>query len=111
MNRFSKELLAPHFEKWDLVKEKVEELYSLKDKEAIIFMEHAIRDYEHLLEYGGSELNERTGKLDALLLPLNGEERLQFVKDRITSHYAYIQLDALYTETKKKAARLFAMKK
>ena len=52
MNRFSKELLAPHFEKWDLVKEKVEELYSLKDKEAVT--EHAIRDYQHLLEYGGS---------------------------------------------------------
>ena len=58
-----------------------------------------------------SKLNERNGKLDTLLLPLNGEERFEFVKDRITSHYAYIQLDALYTETKKKAARLFVMKK
>ncbi|QUW22140.1 hypothetical protein JSQ81_00665 [Sporosarcina sp. Marseille-Q4063] len=111
MNRFSKELLAPHFEKWDLVKEEIEKLYSLKDKEVNTYMEVAIRDYEQLLEYGGSELNERTGNLDALLLPLNGEERLQFVKDRIASHYAYIQLDALYTETKKKAARLFVMKK
>jgi hypothetical protein len=111
LNRFSKELLAPHFEKWDLVKEKIEKLYSIKDKEAITYMEHAIRDYVQLLEYGGSELNERTGKFEALLLPLNGEERLLFVKDRIASHYAYIQLDALYTETKKKAARLFVMKK
>ena len=74
-------------------------------------MEIAIRDYEELLEYGGSEINNRTGKMEALLLPLNGEERFQFVKDRIASHYAYIQLDALYTETKKKAARLFVMKK
>ena len=111
MNRFSKELLAPYFEKWDLVKEKIEKLYSLNDKEAITFMELAIRDYAQLLEYGGSELNKRTGKIDALLLPLNGEERFQFVKDRIASHYAHIQLDALYTETKKKAARLFVMKK
>jgi hypothetical protein len=111
LNRFSKELLAPHFDKWDLVKEKIEKLYDLKDKEAITYMEHAIHDYIELLEYGGSELNERTGKFDALLLPLNGEERLQFVKDRIASHYAFIQLDALYTETKKKAARLFVMKK
>ena len=53
-------------------------------------------------------MNER--KVDAILLPLNGEERFQFVKDRINSHYAYIQLDALYTETKKKAARLSVRK-
>ena len=109
MNRFSKELLAPHFEKWDLVKEKVEKLYSLNDKEAITFMEIAIRDYEHLLEYGGSELNERTGKIDALLLPLNGEERFQFVKDRIASHYAYIQLDALYTRKQKRKQHDFLL--
>ena len=111
MNRFSKELLTPHYEKWDVVKEKIEKLYSLDAKEAIKFMESAIRDYEELLEYGGSELNKRTGKMEALLLPLNGEERFQFVKDRIASHYAYIQLDALYTETKKKAARFLVMKK
>ena len=111
MNRFSKEFLTAHYDKWDVVKEKIEKLYSLDVKEAIKFMEIAIRDYEELLEYGGSELNKRTGKMEALLLPLNGEERFQFVKDRIASHYAYIQLDALYSETKKKAARLFVMKK
>ena len=111
MNRFSKELITPHYDKWDVVKEKIEKLYSLDAKEAIKLMEIAIRDYEELLEYGGSEINNRTGKMEALLLPLNGKERFQFVKDRIASHYAYIQLDALYTETKKKAARLFVMKK
>ncbi len=93
------------------MKEKIEHLYSLKNKEAVTYMEQAILNYIELLEYGGSELNERTGKLELLLLPLNGTERLQFVKDRIASHYAYIQLDALYAETKKKAARLFVMKK
>lgn len=111
MNRFSKELITPHYDKWDVVKEKIEKLYSLDAKEAIKFMEIAIRDYEQLLEYGGSEINNRTEKIEALLLPLNGEERFQFVKDRIASHYAYIQLEALYTETKKKAARLLVMKK
>ena len=111
MNRFSKELLTPHYDKWDVVKEEIEKLYSLDAKEAIKLMGIAILNYEELLEYGGSKLNKRTGKMEALLLPLNGEERFQFVKDRIASHYAYIQLDALYTETKKKAARLLVMKK
>ena len=41
-------------------KEKIENFIVLKDKEAIIFMEIAIRNYEDLLEYGGKELNERT---------------------------------------------------
>ncbi len=93
------------------MKEEIEKLYNIEDKEAITYMEIAIRNYTQLLEYGGSELNQRTGKMVARLLPLNGDERLQFVKDKIASHYAYVQLDALYTEAKKKAARLSVMQK
>ena len=74
-------------------------------------MEEAIRDYEELLQRGGEILDERKGKMINTLLPLNGEERFQFVKDKISSHYAFVQLDALYTETKKKVARLSLMKK
>lgn len=111
MNRFSKEYLTAHYEKWDAVKEKIERLYDVRDSEAVKLMEIAINDYTKLLEYGGKELNERTGKNKYILLPLNGDERFNFIKDRINSHYAHIQLDALYEETKKKAARLAVMKK
>lgn len=111
MNPFSKAYTAPHFEKWDAVKEKIEKLYAEKNSEAVELMQVAINDYTNLLEYGGQELNERTGKRVAILLPLNGTERLDFIKERINSHYAYIQLNALYDETKKKAARLSVMKK
>lgn len=111
MNPFSKEHTAPHFEKWDVVKEKIEKLYAEKNREAVKLMEIAINDYINLLEYGGQELNEQTGKNVAILLPLNGVERLDFIKERINSHYAYIQLNALYDETKKKAARLSVMKR
>ena len=110
MERFSKEHLAIHFQKWDAVKEEIKNLYHSKGKEVTSLMETAILNYEELLEYGGSGLNKRSGQVERFLLPLNGEERLQFVKDRIASHYAHIQLDALYTETKKKAARLSVMK-
>lgn len=110
MNRFSKTYTAAHFEKWDAVKERIEKLYDEKNKEAIKLMEIAINDYADLLEYGGKELNEQTGKSEAILLPLNGAERFDFIKERIHSHYAYIQLNALYDETKKKAARLSVMK-
>ena len=111
MSRLSKEHLAPHYEKWDAVKDKIEILYEARDKEAVRLMEIAINDYTELLEYGGKEINERTGKSKYLLLPLNGDERFTFIKERINSHYAHIQLDALYEETKKKAARLAVMRK
>jgi len=106
LERFSKEQLAIHFQKWDAVKEEIESLYHNKEKEVISLMETAILNYEELLEYGGSGFNKRSGQVERFLLPLNGDERLEFVKERIASHYAHIQLDALYTETKKKAARL-----
>ena len=111
MNRLSKEHLAPHYEKWEAVKDNIEKLYEVRDQEAIKLMEIAINDYTRLLEYGGKEINERTGKRKYILLPLNGDERFSFIKDRINSHYAHIQLDALYEETRKKAARLAVMKK
>ena len=70
----------------------------------------AIENYSELLEHGGKVVDDRKGKIVYTLLPLNGEERFEFVKDKISSHYAYIQLDALYTETKKKVARLSIQK-
>lgn len=110
MNLFTKERTAPHFEKWDKVKGEIEKLYAEKNKQAIVLMEQAIADYEELLAYGGEELNERTGTYEPILLPLNGVERFEFIKKRIQSHYAYVQLNALYDETRKKAARLSVMK-
>lgn len=111
MSNLTKEYLAPHYEKWESVKDNIEELYRNRDPEAIKLMEIAIYDYTQLLEYGGKEINVQTGKSKYLLLPLNGEERFNFIKERIKSHYAHIQLDALYEETKKKAARLAVMRK
>lgn len=111
MNHLAKEYLVSYYEKWEAVKDNIEKLYDGKDPEAIRLMEIAISDYTKLLEYGGKEINARTGKSKYLLLPLNGDERFSFIKDRIKSHYAHIQLDALYEETKKKAARLAVMKK
>lgn len=111
MDYLARELLTPHFEKWDSVKEKIEKLYRERDKEAVKLMEVAINDYTSLLEYGGKEINNRTGKEKYILLPLNGDERFNFIKERINSHYSYVQLDALYDETRKKAARLSVMKK
>lgn len=110
MNHFSKTQIAPHFEKWEAVKEKIARSYDEKSPEAIRLMEIAIEDYQALLDYGGKAPDKRTGENIEVLLPLNGIERFEFIKARIYSHYAYIQLNELYDETRKKAARLSVMK-
>ena len=110
-NRINKELLAPYFEQWETVREQIEALYSQNDNQAVELMNMAIENYSELLEQGGKVLDDRKNKVVYILLPLNGDERFQFVKDKISSHYAHIQLDALFTETKKKVARLSIQKK
>ena len=110
VNPIDKELLTPYFDKWETVREEIETFYQQKDHQAVELMESAIENYNVLLEQGGSKFDDRKGKVVYTLLPLNGEERFEFVKDKIASHYAYIQLDALFTETKKKTARLSIQK-
>lgn len=111
VNRLDKDLLAPYFERWDSVKDSIENLYSNRDEKAKALMSDAIDNYCNLLECGGKEINERTGSSEFVLLPLNGNDRFEFIKERINSHYAHVQLSALYLESKKKAARLYVMKK
>ena len=110
-NRFEKELFTPYFEQWQQVRAEIEACYEQKDRRAVELMETAIADYNELLELGGTILDDRKGQSIFVLLPLNGEERFQFVKDRISSHYAFVQLDALVSETKKKVARLSIQRK
>jgi len=109
-NRFDKELFTPYFEQWQQVREEIEACYEQKDRRAVELMETAIANYGELLERGGTAVDDRKGQDVFILLPLNGEERFQFVKDRIASHYAFVQLDALVSETKKKVARLAIQK-
>ncbi|MFC5588225.1 YpoC family protein [Sporosarcina soli] len=110
MKPIDKELFSPYFEKWEAIRETIELFYTQKDRQALEMMGEAILAFDELLERGGKMLDERKGKWVYTLEPLNGEERLAFVKAKISSHYAFVQLDALYTETKKKVARLSIMK-
>ncbi|MCZ2258375.1 YpoC family protein [Sporosarcina sp. G11-34] len=111
MNRFDKTEVAPYYEKWESIKEQIKAFFAVRDPQAVALMEEAIQNYSDLLEFGGKEKGERSGLYEYTLFPLNGDERFEFVKARIRSHYSYIQLDALYAETRKKAARLSITKK
>lgn len=109
MENFEQEQTQPYFDRWEIVASEIEQLYEEKNKQAIPLMNEAIENYERLLLFGGKEVHSQSKKSDYILLPLNGEERLAFVKKRIQSHYAYVQLNMLYGETKKKVARLRAI--
>ncbi|GKV67979.1 hypothetical protein NCCP2716_04770 [Sporosarcina sp. NCCP-2716] len=103
--KITKERLAPYFEQWASCKPEIQEKYDRKDASVHEDMTDAIGRYEILLGIcamaGGSDRRTR-------LEPLNGKERLQFVKDKIASPFALIQLDGLYIELQKKAARYTA---
>ncbi|WP_432355152.1 YpoC family protein [Sporosarcina sp. A2] len=98
----SKDLIMPYFEKWDVLKLEIQRRYDEKEESALEWMAIAIENYEELLKVsapaGGTD---RRTKME----PLNGEERLQFVKDKVISPFALIQLNLLYTELRKKVAR------
>lgn len=111
VNHIDKELLIAYFNQWETMRDKIEAFYDQKDQQAVELMGLAIENYSELLDKGGKVYDERKEKVVYTLIPLNGEERFEFVKDKISSHYAYIQLDALFTETKKKVARLSIQKK
>lgn len=111
MSHFSKESLAVYLASWGKNKDEISELYNEGDRNAAAKLQEMIVCYENLLAYGGDEIHPQSGQKQPILLPLNGEERLTFIKKQIHSHYAFIQLAALFDETKKKAARLAVIKK
>lgn len=88
-------------EPWNEVREEIPDMYEAGNAAVHEKMDWALKNYYDLLAYG--EVEE--GEVSALF-PLNGEERLEFIEKRKASHYAFIQLDALYEESQKKAARL-----
>jgi hypothetical protein len=96
---------------WLGMKEEIEEAYQRKDPSVVARMEKAIENYSLMLEsFLINNLSDPSGSLSSIE-PLNGKERLHFIHTKIASHFAYVQLNALYTEAMKKAVSRLAMKK
>lgn len=97
--------------RWLNMKDGIENAYRRRDSEAANMMDKAINNYLAML---GSFLYVDSfgpGNSTSSIEPLNGKERLQFIQSKKTGHFAYVQLDALYTEAMKKAVSQMAMKK
>ena len=98
----SKQLILPYFDKWESLKPVIQQKYDLKESDVQEWMQKAIANYEELLiECAVVSGSNRRTKME----PLNGEERLQFVRTKMNSPFALIQLTLLHTELRKKVAR------
>lgn len=98
----SKERIVPYFDKWESLMPEIQVRYDSKEDSSAEWMWIAIANYEELLE-ACSEVSGSTRQTK--MEPLNGAERLQFIKDKIISPFALVQLSALYKEMRKKVAR------
>ncbi|MCM3743049.1 hypothetical protein M3193_02725 [Sporosarcina luteola] len=102
-----KALLYSHWDNWLDMKERIEEAYKQKDPEAANLLDMAIDNYVELIR--SFKNDDSSSSVMSQIEPLNGEERLQFIRTKRAGHFAYVQLDALYTEAMKKAVSRLAM--
>lgn len=87
--------MEPYFLAWEKQREQLQTLFRNRTAGAEAEMLEAIQLYEALLLH-----------CEAFdLSPINGEERLAFIKSNVRSFAAFRQLDELFTELKKGIAR------
>lgn len=104
-------MLYSFWNNWLDMKDRIEEAYKQKNSEAVNMLDKAIENYLAMLQsfvyVGSSTLDRPTSMIE----PLNGKERLQFILTKRRGYFAFVQLDALYTEAMKKAVSRLAMSK
>jgi len=83
------------FAQWTTLQTNTNEAHDARDGTAKGLMEEAIQLFEQLVQAAGDEV-----------LPINGVERLAFIKAKPGQYACYRQLDELFKETKKRTARL-----
>jgi len=88
-----------YFDEWEIMREELLQLIRNKDPKKSELMRKGIHQLMYILD----ETEEAT--------PLNYMERTTFIKSNIDKHVAFVQLDELFKETKKKLARIRAQSK
>lgn len=93
------------------MKGKIGNAYRLKSPEAADMMEIGIENYLAMLQSFMDVDPSCTDRNSESIEPMNGKERLEFIRGKIEGHFAFVQMDALYTEAMKKAVSRLAMQK
>lgn len=101
-----KEIVKQTLVQWEQQRPELEKVYAVNDDQKIKLIQPAIEQLEWLIEQSDRVENPHTGNVHYALEPNNYDERIEFIKVRVSSHYSLIQLTMLYDEMKKKAARL-----
>lgn len=100
-----KELVDAWYGQWEALQKVIHTAHDTRDGSAASIMEQGITLFEQFV-VGASEASDMLQEDEYELLPINGVERLQFIKTRPGQYACYRQLDELFKETKKRCARL-----
>lgn len=105
--RIQKESVDTWYAKWEALCEQIHASHEVRDGQARELMAQGITLFEMFMIEGSMiDGNEEVPFEQLELMPLNGSERLAFIKKRPDQYACYRQLDELFKETKKRAARL-----
>ncbi len=102
-----KEKIDVILNEWNEIKSCIQVSFNQRNKEVYKEMQDGISLYQKLLR----QVSEASNCQDQILedfevLPLNGNDRYQFITNNPSLYVAFRQLDELFEETKKKIARL-----
>ena len=103
-DNISKEIVDAWFAEWEILQQAIHAAHEARNGEAKSLMEQGIAHFEKLLVE--SAATQVSSDADFELYPINGKERLSFIKAKPGQYACYRQLDELFKETKKRAARL-----
>ncbi len=97
--KLTKEQIDPYFLEWARLSAELAYLHERRDKATVQAIQSGIETFEQLLSHCRFALQ------DDEFEPLNGSERLSFIKSSARTYAAYRQLDELFSELKKILAR------
>lgn len=102
----SKERVDEWFAKWESLNGKIFAAHDSRDGSAAELMQQGVKLFETFIVEGSQTDDTFHINTEYEIMPINGMERIQFIKARPGQYACYRQLDELFKETKKRCARL-----
>ena len=102
----SKERVDEWVAKWESLNTNIFAAHDCRDGSAEGLMQQGIELFEAFIVEASQSDAEFHINADYEIMPINGMERIQFIKARPGQYACYRQLDELFKETKKRCARL-----
>nr|WP_088291728.1 hypothetical protein [Ureibacillus sinduriensis] len=103
----ARELVEPFFEQWDELSNVIHQAHDARNGEAKILMDKGIQLFESCIVHCSETSSQSIIEFEEYeVLPINGMERLKFIKVRPGQYACFRQLDELFKELKKRLARL-----